>query len=193
MKNNIKFIRNIVITLIALLLVAAIINFTPGYKRDKYADVTNFVFGGENITEYLTYQIYLKETGSIYVSKKDIEDLILEKIKEDEVDFSDVITKKEGVEYINLSDIASKCELQAEYIEESNTVIIDDRETTIKIAKITENVNLQFKPRKLSKVVAELKDGEEVTCFDNVINGWRLIRTSLGKIGYVEENKLIVE
>lgn len=193
MKNNIKFIRNIVITLIALLLVAVIINFTPGYKRDKYADVTNLVFGGENITEYLTYQIYLKETGSIYVSKKDIEDLILEKIKEDEVDFSDVITKKEGVEYINLSDIASKCELQAEYIEESNTVIIDDRETTIKIAKITENVNLQFKPRKLSKVVAELKDGEEVTCFDNVINGWRLIRTSLGKIGYVEENKLIVE
>lgn len=193
MKNNIKFIRNIVITLIALLLVAVIINFTPGYKRDKYADVTNLVFGGENITEYLTYQIYLKETGSIYVSKKDIEDLILEKIKEDEVDFSDVITKKEGVEYINLSDIASKCELQAEYIEESNTVIIDDRETSIKIAKITEDVNLQFKPRKLSKVVAELKDGEEVTCFDNVINGWRLIRTSLGKIGYVEENKLIVE
>ena len=193
MKNNIKFIRNIVITLIALLLVAAIINFTPGYKRDKYADVTNLVFGGENITEYLTYQIYLKETGSIYVSKKDIEDLILEKIKEDEVNFSDVITKKEGVEYINLSDIASRYELQTEYIEESNTVIIDDRETTIKIAKITEDVNLQFKPRKLSKVVTELKDGEEVTCFDNVINGWRLIRTSLGKIGYIEENKLIVE
>ena len=193
MKNNIKFIRNIVITLIALLLVAAIINFTPGYKRDKYADVTNLVLGGENITEYLTYQIYLKETGSIYVSKKDIEDLILEKIKEDEVNFSDVITKKEGVEYINLSDIASRYELQTEYIEESNTVIIDDRETTIKIAKITEDVNLQFKPRKLSKVVTELKDGEEVTCFDNVINGWRLIRTSLGKIGYIEENKLIVE
>ena len=53
-----KFIRNIIIGIIALLVVAFIINIAPGYKRNKYQDVTNLVIGDENVTETLHNPIY---------------------------------------------------------------------------------------------------------------------------------------
>lgn len=38
-----KFIRNVIIGIISLIIVAFIINIAPGYKRDKYRNVINLV------------------------------------------------------------------------------------------------------------------------------------------------------
>ena len=43
--QKIKFIRNILIGIVALIIVAFIINIAPGYKRDKYSNVINLVIG----------------------------------------------------------------------------------------------------------------------------------------------------
>ena len=71
-----KFIRNIFIGIIALLIVAYIINIAPGYKRDKFKDVTNLVIGEKNVTENLKHPIYIDEGGVIYLSKEDIKEFL---------------------------------------------------------------------------------------------------------------------
>ena len=67
-----KFIRNIIIGIIALLVVAFIINIAPGYKRNKYKEVINLIIGDTNVTEKLQKPIYKDEEGNIYISKEDI-------------------------------------------------------------------------------------------------------------------------
>ena len=59
--NKLKFIRNIAICIVALFVVAFILNMTPGYKRDKYKDITNIVIGDTNFTEDLKNLIYIIE------------------------------------------------------------------------------------------------------------------------------------
>ena len=62
-----KFIRNIIIGVIALIIVAFIINTAPGYKRNKFQNVINLVIGDENVTEKLQKPIYLDENGVVYI------------------------------------------------------------------------------------------------------------------------------
>ena len=71
-----KFIRNIIIGVIALIIVAFIINTAPGYKRNKFQNVINLVIGDENVTEKLQKPIYLDENGVVYISKEDIQQLL---------------------------------------------------------------------------------------------------------------------
>ena len=75
-KKNKEFLRNILIGIIAMILVGFIINVAPGYKRDKYSNVTNLVITDENVTEKLKNNIYINENGTIYMSKEDINNLI---------------------------------------------------------------------------------------------------------------------
>ena len=53
-----KFIRNIIIGLVSLAVVAFILNIAPGYKRDKFKDKINLIINEENITEELLEDIY---------------------------------------------------------------------------------------------------------------------------------------
>ena len=71
-----KFIRNIIIGIVALIVVAFIINIAPGFKRNKYKDVTNLVIGDANVTENLIKPIYKDEEGNVYLSKEDIEQFL---------------------------------------------------------------------------------------------------------------------
>ena len=51
--NTKKFIRNIIICLIAWLVVSFILNYATGFKRDKYEGITNLVINDEDVTEKL--------------------------------------------------------------------------------------------------------------------------------------------
>ena len=64
-----KFIRNVCVSLVALILVALIINIAPGYKRDKYKDITNLIINEENKTEELKHNIYINENNTVYISE----------------------------------------------------------------------------------------------------------------------------
>ena len=82
--QKIKFIRNILIGIVALIIVAFIINIAPGYKRDKYSNVINLVIGDSNVTEKLKKPIYRDEEGALYISKEDIQELLDKTIYYDE-------------------------------------------------------------------------------------------------------------
>lgn len=221
-KKNKEFIRNILIGIIGMLIVAFIINVAPGYKRDKYKDITNLVMADENITEKLKHIIYINEDGTIYMSKDDIANLIDKTIYYDE-DSNTVVTtsrtrtasmkigEKEiningstiktldeviylnGIMYIPISELESVYNIKTEYKRSSNIIIIDDLNKGMITAELSENTKMKYRPRRLSKKMENLEQSERVYAFYTTSKGWRLIRTEDGTIGYVKANTLTNE
>ena len=209
--KKIKFIRNIIISVVALIVVAIIINIAPGYKRDKYANVINLILNEENITEYLKHDIYVNENGTIYISEEDVQNLFDPTIYHDDkynqiittsdtkvaniainenqmvvnnstVSMLDSIIKINENIYLPISDMTIVYNIDVEYIESTNRVIIDELNKGIIKATISEETDIKYKPRGLSKNIGTLKEGESVYCFYTTSKGWRQIRTSDGTI-----------
>ncbi len=209
--KKIKFIRNIIISVVALIVVAIIINIAPGYKRDKYTNVINLILNEENITEYLKHDIYVNENGTIYISEEDVQNLFDATIYHDDkynqiittsdtkvaniainenqmvvnnstVSMLDSIIKINENIYLPISDMTIVYNIDVEYIESTNRVIIDELNKGIIKATISEETDIKYKPRGLSKNIGTLKEGESVYCFYTTSKGWRQIRTSDGTI-----------
>lgn len=217
-----KFIRNIVIGIVALFIVAFIINIAPGYKRNKYKDVTNLVIGDENVTENLEYPIYISEDDTIYISKEDIKSFLDKTIYYDEGNNTILLTSevtiasmeignkiksidgvskdmlhniiyKDDIMYIPLDELKTIYNIEVKYIEEYNVVIIDRLNKGMIKAEAEEETTIRYKQRTLSKKVGKLAVGEKVSAFYTTSKGWRLIRTEDGIVGYVKANKLTNE
>ncbi len=220
--KNPKFIRNIIIGLIALLIVAFIINIAPGYKRNKYTNVINVVIGSENVTENLKKPIYKDEEGAIYISKEDIKELLDEHLFYDEenkmiITTSEVCTagmkvgektinvngsnvetlykilEHDNTIYIPIEEMEIVYNIDVKYKANSNTLIIDKLNEGMVKAELDEDTVAKYKPRRLSKTVTELKEGEVVSAFYTTSKGWRLIRTENGEVGYIKANTLTNE
>ena len=220
--NELKFLRNIVIGIVSLLIVAIIINIAPGYKRDKYTNVINLIINEENRTEDLKHDIYVNENGTIYISEEDVKNLFDATIYHDEkynqiittsdtkvanividekkmivnnseVSMLDAIIKINDNIYLPISDMSIVYNINISYIEKTNRVIIDELDKGMIKAKVSEESDIKFKPRSLSKKVGIVKQGETVSCFYTTSKGWRQIRTENGTIGYVKANKLTSE
>lgn len=209
--NKFKFLRNIIIGVVSLIIVALIVNYAPGYKRDKYKDRINLVIRDENVTENLKNYIYRDENNLIYMSREDIMELFDEDIYYDENYKTIIITsntkvasmtlgenvivingskvntlgqiiEKDDTIYIPISEVQLVYNISIEYIEDSNIVIIDRLEEGMIVADLAENVTLKYKPRKISKNVVTEEKGEKVSCFYTTSKGWRLIRTADGNL-----------
>ena len=173
----------------------------------------------ENKTEHLKNNIYVNENQTVYISVEDVENLfdctvyydekynqiittsdtkvaniaINEKkmtVNNSEVSILDSIIKIDNNIYLPISDMEIVYNVKVEYIESTNRIIIDELSKGMIRATITENTNIKFKPRGLSKNIGILKQGETVECFYTTSKGWRQIRTSDGTIGYIKANKL---
>jgi hypothetical protein len=217
-----KFIRNIIICVIAIIIVAFILNIAPGYKRDKYTDVVNLILNEKNITENLKNNIYISPKGTIYMSKDDIQNLFDSNIYYDEkynqiittsdtkvaniiindkqmvvndstVDMLESVIKINDEIYLPISDMTLVYNIDIKYIESTNRVIIDNLNKGIIKADVSEDTQIKFKPRALSRVVGTLKKGQSVSCFYTTSKGWREIRTEDGIVGYIKANKVTNE
>ena len=206
-----KFIRNIVIGVLALIIAALIINYAPGYRRDKYTDVINLVIGDENVTENLKHPIYRDENETVYMSKDDISELFDSNIYYDQnynklittsntkvasmnlgekqisingstIDTLGIAFQKDGVLYVPISELKLVYNISVNYISTSNIVIIDKLNEGMIVADVSKNSTLKYKARNLSKDVVTVEEGEKVSCFYTTSKGWRLIRTSEGKL-----------
>lgn len=217
-----KFIRNILIGIIALIVVAFIINIAPGYKRNKYKNVVNLVIGDQNVTEKLQYSIYIEDDGAIYIAKEDIKNLIDKTIYYNEenkmiiatseytvasmkineqtinIDGTDTyISKpaiiKDNVVYIPIKEMETVYNIQVSYASNTNIVIIDKLSEGMIKAQVAEGAKVRYKQRNLSKEITKLEEGEMVSAFYTTSKGWRVIRTEDGLIGYVKANILTNE
>ena len=209
--KRMKFLRNICVGIIALIIAMIIVNVSPGYKRDKYKDVINLVLNDENITEQLKNEIYVNENGTVYISEDDIQNLFDSTIYYDEK-YNQIITtsntkvanivineKKMEVNgseqqmidsvirindkiYLPISDLTIVYNIDVQYIPSNKVVVIDNLNKGIIRALVSEETEIKFKPRRLSKNIGELKKGETVYAFYTTSKGWREIRTSNGTI-----------
>lgn len=106
------------------------------------------------------------------------------------VSMLDSIIKINDNIYLPISDMAIVYNIKIDYIENTSRVIIDELDTGMIRATVVENTDIKFKPKRLSKNIGALKQGETVNCFYTTSKGWRQIRTTDGIIGYIKANKL---
>ena len=220
--QKLKFIRNIIIGIVALLIVAFIINIAPGYKRNKFQNVTNLIIGDENVTENLKKPIYKDEEENIYISKEDIEQFLDKTIYYDEVNDTVIATSEVSVAsmkigekiiningtnkdtletiirvndtiYIPIKEMKIVYNIETKYLEEEDIVIIDKLNEGMIKAEAKKEAKIRFRPRALSKNLGTLQVGETVNAFYTTSKGWRLIRTESGIVGYVKANVLTNE
>lgn len=217
--KKLKFMRNVIVGVIALLIAAFIINIAPGYKRDKYKDVVNLIIDEHNVTEDLKNMLYINENKTVYMSEEDVRELFDENIYYDQqynqiittsytkvanieieekqmnvndskVNILDAIIKINDKIYLPISDMELVYNIKIKYIEETNRVVIENLNRGLIKATVTDNASIKFKQRLLSKDVGEVVKGEQVSCYYTTSRGWRQIRTENGTVGYVKANKL---
>lgn len=217
--NTKKFIRNIIICLIAWLVVSFILNYAPGFKRDKYVGETNLIINDEDVTENLKGSVYIGQEGGVYLSKDDIAEFFDKDIYYDEESTTIVTTsntktasfcvaenkkiingveqnlnskllQKDGVIYIPISELELVYNISVEYIESTDIVVIETLNQGLIKAHVEEESKIKYKPRLISKKVGTVEAGEEVSCYYTTSKGWRLIRKDDGTLGYVKANVL---
>ena len=89
--KKLKFMRNVIVGVVALLIAALIINIAPGYKRDKYKDVVNLIIDEHNETEKLKNMLYINENKTVYISEQDVKNFFDENIYYDQK-YNQIIT-----------------------------------------------------------------------------------------------------
>lgn len=217
--NTKKFIRNIIICLIAFWVVSCILDYAPGFKRDKYEGITNLIINDEDVTESLKGSVYIGEESGIYLSIYDIAVFFDKNIYYDEQTSSIVTTsntktasfnvaenqmvingvkqnlkskpiKKDDVIYIPISELELVYNISVEYIESTDIVVIEELNQGLIKAKVEEGATIKYKPRLISKKVGEVEAQDEVSCYYTTSKGWRLIRKEDGTLGYVKANVL---
>ena len=95
--------------------------------------------------------------------------------------------------YLPISDLTIIYNINVQYIPSTKIVIIDNLNKGIIRAMVSEETDIKFRPRRLSKNIGTLKEGETVYCFYTTSKGWRKIRTQDGILGYIKANKLTSE
>lgn len=217
--KKLKFIRNVIVGVVALLIAAFIINIAPGYKRDRYKDKVNLIIDEHNVTENLKNMLYINENKTVYMSEEDVRELFDENIYYDQeynqiittsytkvanieieekqmnvndskVNMLDAIIKINDKIYLPISDMELVYNIKIKYIEETNRVVIENLSRGLIKATVTDNASIKFKQRSLSKDVGEVVKGEQVNCYYTTSRGWRQIRTENGTVGYIKANKL---
>lgn len=220
--NTKKFMRNIIICLIAWLVVSFILNYAPGFERDKYEGVTNLIINDEDVTENLKGSVYIGDEGGVYLSKDDIA-TIFDKYIYYDVEISSIVTTSntktasfnvaegqmvingvkqnlnskviqiDDVIYIPISELELVYNISVDYIKETDVVVIENLNQGLIKAQVVEEAKIKYKPRLISKKVGEVQVGETVSCYYTTSKGWRLIRKEDGTLGYVKANVLANE
>jgi len=214
-----KFGRNTVIVIIGLIIVAFILNLTPGYARDAFKDKVNLIINEDSITAGLVNDVYVNDNGTIYLSEKDVSNLFDSTLYYDAnsnkiittsdtkvaiieigqnqmivndavVALQDPIITRNGLIYIPISEMGRVYNIETKYVESTNIAVVDELNKGQIVANLAGNIELKYKPRGLSKTVAKLTEGEKVYCYYVSKGGWRQIRTENGEVGYVKESKL---
>jgi len=213
------WIRNIIIGLIALAIVAVILKIAPDYTRTDITDKINLVINNNNVTSSLKKDIFVDDKGVVYVSKQDLANFFDRYIYYDEM-YNQIITTSEtkvaslvidkkqmavnGVNqsiagtaikqndtyYLPFSEMENVYNIEIDYVKENNRVVVTSIDRKLVEANCTKNINVKWKEKILSRTIEKIKKDDKVVVISSSENGWSKIRTSLGNIGYVKTKDL---
>ena len=217
-KRNVKTTINkrIVIIPIIILSILLIIKIFDNTKLTKN-EYTNIVINNNNETSKLNDKI-IKKDNIIYMSIEDIKELIdntifLEKESDLIVMTSDkklasikcgenvlkingssqklyctTIEENDKI-YIPISELQYVYDMQLEYKENTNIVIIDFLNNKLEKAYLKKNKCIKSDHKVLSKDVEKIKKGNWII-YDSEENGWAKVRSQNGNIGYIKKKNL---
>jgi len=221
--NKKKFIRNICISLIALIIVAAIFVVAPNYMKEEDDGKIHLLINNTNLTSSnrLTNDIII-ENGIVYLSKSDVSRFFDNYIHYDEkynqyITTSDTkvatievgeykmevngistaiagtVIERNGIVYLPFSEMAEVYNIDIQNIEETNTVVVDSLDREQKQAEASKKLSVKLKAKFFSRTVDKVEKGEKLVIISQNSEGWSKVRTESGKIGYVKTKKLVNE
>lgn len=198
----------------------AVKRLAPGYANEEISDMTNLVINGSNVTDYLKEngtKVYIRD-NIIFLSLSDMRNFFDKYIYVDEkygkvistynsnivtldinngqiqlndgnVSMAQTPFEVDGVLYVPFSQMEEAYDATCTYISETDTVIIDTEDRDKTFATLTKNTNLKSRTRNLSRTIAKLEENEEVMIVEQD-DSWSEVRTSKGKIGYIENSAI---
>ncbi len=198
----------------------AVKRLAPGYANEEISDMTNLVINGSNVTDYLKEngtKVYIRD-NIIFLSLSDMRNFFDKYIYVDEkygkvistynsnivtldinngqiqlndgnVSMAQTPSEVDGVLYVPFSQMEEAYDATCTYISETDTVIIDTEDRDKTFATLTKNTNLKSRTRNLSRTIAKLEENEEVMIVEQD-DSWSEVRTSKGKIGYIENSAI---
>lgn len=213
----------IIIAILILIVIAITATYVikRNYIVEKI-NQTNLIINNSNVTSSLKKSIY-KENGVIYIAKPDIHNFFDNTIMYDEkynqiitgsekeiaslpidskqiqVNSSNVTIKSpakiiDDVAYVPISELSEVYNIKTTYVESKDLVYIDSLDRKQKIATLTKDSNIKYKPTNISATLAKAKAGDTLVIANRsdypVPNGWTRVRTQDGTIGYIKTNKM---
>lgn len=97
--------------------------------------------------------------------------------------------KKEDTYYLPFSEMCQVYNIEVEYIEQTNRVIVTSLDRKLEMADSAKDLSVKWKQDIFSRTVDKIKKGEKVVVISTQ-NNWAKIRTTKGAIGYVKEGDL---
>lgn len=215
-KNESHWIRNSIIGLLALFIIAVILMIAPDYTRNDIVDRTNLIINNNNITANLKKEIYIDSKGVIYLSKQDIANFFDSYIYYDEkydqiittsdtkvatlpigkkeITINGVVenilgsaTKKDDTYYLPFSEMEEVYHIEIEYIKETDRIVVTSLDRRLEKADAAKDIDVKWKAKSLSRTLEKVKKGEKLVYISSEENGWAKVRTSNGIIGYIKE------
>lgn len=215
-KEKSNWLRKIIIIAIFIGIIAVIINLAPNYIRKEITGKINVIINNNNVTESMKFDVFVDENDIVYMATKDIanffdEDIFYDNMYDQIITSSDTkiatlkleekemyvnsskvkiygtATKKDNNFYLPISEMKDVYNIEIEYIKESNILTIDSLNREQKKANASKDISVKYKPTVVSKTVDKVKKGDSIIVIKELENGWKQVRTSLGKIGYTKD------
>lgn len=218
-RNSSKLILNIFIVIVFLVLVGGVFYLSPNYIREDYDGKTKVLINNNNVTLKMKNDVYIDENNNVFLSLADIRnyfDKYIEYNKENgdivttsEINIAKMSTKnneitingeeeelnssaieKNDTIYLPFSEISEKVyDVDLEYIQDTNTIIIDSLDRKQEVANTTKETKLKYKPQTLSGTLEKLEANEQVVYIEET-NNWVEVRSKDGTIGYIKKEDL---
>lgn len=211
--------RRMIALLIIVSIILLVIGIVSVIKNQNKEIPVSVLFNNELLT--LKKEVVIDEEKNIYFSKDDIQEIFDETIyyneaekelittynkhtallKVDEVNMivndsnvslEGTLQEKNESIYLPMYDLEIVYDIEIEYSEENNRIIIDSTSKAKTEAEIAKSVKVKNKKGWFKSTVEKVIAGEKVIVLEET-GRYKKIRTSLGNIGYVKSKRITNE
>ena len=164
-------------------------------EKEMYKEEENIYISKEDIVKLFDDTLYYNEaekelitTYNTHIALLKVDETFMV-LNDSNVELKGCLTEKDGVIYLPLTDLGIVYDLEIEYSEEYNRVILSSTQEEKKQAITLKKATLKEKPSMFSKKIEKLDMSEYVVVLGTE-KKYKKVRTENGNIGYVKENKI---
>lgn len=164
-------------------------------EKEMYKEEENIYISKEDIVKLFDDTLYYNEaekelitTYNTHIALLKVDETFMV-LNDSNVELKGCLTEKDGVIYLPLTDLGIVYDLEIEYSEEYNRVILSSTQEEKKQAISLKKATLKEKPSMFSKKIEKLDMSEYVVVLGTE-KKYKKVRTENGNIGYVKENKI---